>query len=182
VRPKWGLARATLQQYAEELLVVAARIDITVGEAIGSSVIEAAADGWAREQQQRQRASGLRWSHARFVQTATNWLQFLKRLEVPKPKLVPFADRLAELAAYRRDERGVSPATIRNQSWHVEKFLGWLDEQNHSFPAVSLEDVDAFLAHNGKRGWGRVSVATSSKAHRPKFYSIAIGSEHDRRH
>ena len=47
-----GLARATLQHYAQELLVVAKRIDITVGEAIGSSAIEEAADRWAREQHQ----------------------------------------------------------------------------------------------------------------------------------
>ena len=177
-----GLARATLQHYAQELLVVAERIDITMGEAIGSSAIEAAADGWAREQHQRQRVRGLRWSRTRFVQTATDWLRFLGRLEVPKPRAVPFADRLADFAAYQRDERGLSPATIRNQSWHVNKFLCWLGEQHRCFDSVSLEDVDAFLAHNGKRGWGRVSVATSSKAHRPKFYSIAIGSEHDRRH
>lgn len=173
-RASQGLARATLQQCAQELLVVAARIDITVGEAIGSSVIEAAADGWAREQQQRQRVSGLQWSRALFVQTATNWLQFLERLEVPKPKLVPFADRLADFAAFRRDERGLSPATIRNQSWHVEKFLGWLDEQNRSFATVSLEDVDAFLAHHGKRGWGRVSVATSAKALRAFFQHATV--------
>jgi integrase/recombinase XerD len=47
-----GMAHATLQRYAQELLVVAAHIDITVGEAIESSVIDAAANHWAREQQQ----------------------------------------------------------------------------------------------------------------------------------
>src|SRR5437868_10983975 len=41
-----GMVRATLQRYAQELLVVAERIDITIGEAIGSSAIEAAADCW----------------------------------------------------------------------------------------------------------------------------------------
>ena len=169
-----GMARATLQRYAQELLVVAERIDITIGEAIGSSAIEAAADRWAREQHQRQRAHGLRWSRELFVQTATDWLRFLGRLEVPKPKIVPFADRLADFAAYRRDERGLSPATIRNQSWHVEKFLRWLGEQNRSFDDVSLEDVDAFLAANGKRGWGRVSVATSAKALRAFFRHAAV--------
>jgi site-specific recombinase XerD len=46
----------------------------------------------------------------------------------------------------------------------VEKFLGWLGEQNRSLDDVSLEDVDAFPAGNGKRGWGRVSVSTSAKA------------------
>ena len=49
-----GLARTTLQRYAQELLVIAERIDITTGDAIGSSVIEAAASRWAREQRQRQ--------------------------------------------------------------------------------------------------------------------------------
>ena len=45
-----GLARATLVRHAQELLVIAERIDITRGEAIGLSTIEAAADRWAREQ------------------------------------------------------------------------------------------------------------------------------------
>jgi hypothetical protein len=168
------MAHATLQRYAQELLVVAERIDITVGEAIESSVIDAAADHWAREQHQRHRAGGQRWSRELFVQTATDWLRFLGRLEVPKPKIVPFVDLIADFAAHRRDERGLSPATVRNQNWHVEKFLGWLGEQNRSFDDVSLEDVDAFLAANGKQGWGRVSVATSAKALRAFFKHAAI--------
>jgi len=90
--------------------------------------------------------------------------------------MVAFADRLADFAAYRRDERGLSPATIRGQSWHVEKFLGWLGEQNRSFANVSLEDVDAFLVNKGKEGWCRVSVATSAKALRAFFqYAAARG-------
>jgi integrase/recombinase XerD len=169
-----GMTRATLQRYAQELLVVAERIDIAVAEVIESSVIDAAADHWAREQHQRRRVGGLRWSRELFVQTATDWLGFLGRLEVPKPRIVPFADRIADFSAYRRDERGLSPATIRNQNWHVEKFLTWLDERNRSFGNVSLEDVDAFLAATGKRGWGRVSVATSAKALRAFFKHAAI--------
>jgi hypothetical protein len=75
-----GLARATLQHYAQELLVVAERIDITVGEVIGPLAIEVAADRWAREQHQGQRAHGRQWSRELFIQTATNWLHFLGRL------------------------------------------------------------------------------------------------------
>jgi integrase/recombinase XerD len=88
---------------------------------------------------------------------------------MPKPKIVPFAHLIADFAAYRRDERGLSPATVRNQNWHVEKFLRWLGEQNRSLNDVSLEDVDAFLAANGEQAWGRVSVATSAKALRAFF-------------
>jgi integrase/recombinase XerD len=168
-----GMAYATLQRYAQELLVVADRIDITISGEIELSAIEAAADCWARQQRQRRRMRDLRWSRELFVQTATNWLSFLGRLEVPKPRSVPFADQLADFAAYRRDERGLSPSTIRNQSWHVEKFLRWLGEQNRSLANISLEDVDAFLTSEGKQGWGRVSLATSAKALRAFFKHAA---------
>ena len=169
-----GLARATLLRHARELLVVAERIDINIGGAISPSVIEAAADRWAAEQVQLQRVQGLRWSQELFVRTATAWLHFLGRLEEPKPKILPFADRLADFASYQRDERGLSSVTIRNQGWHVEKFVGWLGEQNRSFDLVSLEDVDAFLANHGKQGWNRVSVATSAKALRAFFRHAAV--------
>jgi site-specific recombinase XerD len=164
-----GLARATLQRHAQELLVIAERIDINIGVAISPSTVEAAADRWAAEQHQRRRTQDLQWSRDLFVRTATTWLHFLRRLEEPRPKILPFADRLADFAAYRRDERGLSPVTIRNQGWHLEKFLGWMEDQSRSFNDVSLEDVDAFLASNGKQGWGRVSVASSAKALRAFF-------------
>jgi hypothetical protein len=129
-----GLARATLVRRARELLIIAERIDITLGEAIGLSTIESAADRWAREQRQRQRAHGVRWSQEFFIQIATDWLHFLGRLEVPKPKIMPFADRLADFAAYQRDERGLSIARKRGRAVQcpkrraprVRKFvLGW---------------------------------------------------------
>ena len=168
-----GLAGATLLRHARELLVIAERIDITLGM-IGTPAIEAAADRWAREQHDRHRVQALRWSRKLFVQTATNWLHFLGCLDEPQPKSALFADRLADFAAYQRDERGLSPATIHGQGWQVEKFLSWLDQQNRSFDNVSLEDVDTFLADNGKRGWGRVSVSTSAKALRAFFRHAAI--------
>ena len=169
-----GLAGATLLRHARELLVIAERIDITVGETIGLPAIEAAADCWARQQHRRHRVQSLQWSRKLFVQSATNWLHFLGCLEEPQPKIAPFADRLADFAAYQRDERGLSPATIRGQGWQVEKFLSSLGEQNRSFDDVSLEDIDAFLAHNGKRGWGRISVSTSAQALRAFFRHAAM--------
>lgn len=168
-----GYAHRTLQRCAQELLIVAERLDISAGKAIGLPLIEVAADRWAREQHERQRAGGLRWSRELFIQTAKDWLHFLRLLEVPKPNTVAFADHLADFAAYRRDERGLAPATVRVQSWHVKNFLGWLGEQNRSFANLSLEDVDAFLVGKGKEGWGRVSVAASAKALRAFFQYAA---------
>ena len=135
-------------------MVIAERIDITIGKTIGLPAMEAAADCWDREQHDRHRAQADGWSRKLFLQTATNWLHFLGCLEEPQPKIAPFADRLADFAAYQCDERGLSPATVKGQGWQVEKFLSWLSAQNRLFVAVSLEDIDAFLAHNGKRRWG----------------------------
>ncbi len=168
-----GLASATVLRHARELLVIAERIDITRGETIGSPAIDDAADRWAREQHDRHRVQALQWSRKLSVQTATNWLHFLGCLDKPQPKSTPFADRLADFAAYQREERGLSPATIHGQGWHVAKFLSSFGEQNRSFNDVSLEDVDTFLADNGKRGWGRVSVSTSARALRAFFRHAA---------
>jgi site-specific recombinase XerD len=168
-----GLAGATLQRYARELLVIADRIDITSGEAIGLPTIEVAADKWARQQRQKQRVQDLRWSRQLFVQTATSWLHFLGRLQKPKAEISPWVDRLADFATYQRDERGLSPVTIASQGWHAEKFLSWLGKQNRGFDQVCLADVDAFLASQGKLGWSRVSVATSATALRAFFRHAA---------
>ena len=172
-----GLANTTLLRHARELLVMAERIDITLGETIGSHVIEAAADRWAREQHDRHRARGLYGSRQLFIATATEWLRFLGLLVEPKPEIVAFASaRLADFATYQRDERGLSPATIHNQGWYVDKFLRWVGAQNRSFQDVRLEDVDAFLADGAKRSWGRLSVASCAKALRAFFrYAAARG-------
>jgi integrase/recombinase XerD len=168
-----GLSGTTVVRHARELLVIPERIDITIGETSGAAVIEAAADRCAREQHGRRRVKVLQWSRISFVQTATNWLRFLGRLEESRAKTLPFADRRANFAAYQHSERGLSAVTIRGQSWHVEKFLSRLGEQNRSFGDVCLEDVDAFLASNGKRGWGRRSVSTSVQALRTFFRHAA---------
>ena len=164
-----GMARATLLRMARELLVIAERLDIAAGKTIGPRAIEAAADRWARYQHRRRRVQSLRWSRDLFIQTATAWLRFLQLLEETQNRPCSFADRIADFAADMRNERGLSPVTIRHQCWHAERFLQWLQDQNHPFDTVSLEDVDSFLAWNGQQGWSRVSVASAAKALRAFF-------------
>ena len=166
-----GFADRTLQRCAQELLVVAERLDIASNKIIELRVVEAAADQWAREQRQQKRARDLRWSRGLFIQTAKDWLQFLGILEMPKPQAVAFAERLADFAAYRRNERGLSPTTVHGQNWHLQEFFVWLGEHNRNFSHLCLEDVDGFLAGKGKAGLGRVSLATSAKALRAFFNS-----------
>jgi integrase/recombinase XerD len=166
-----GMARTTLLRIAQELLVIADRIDITAGQAIALPEIEAFAARWAREQKRRRRARQSRWSRELFVQTATSWFRFLGYLDQPEPKPTPLADSLRDFAAQASSERGLSPATVRNRCWHVQKFVDWLNGQRGPFHLddVALKDIHAFLAWGGQQGWSRVSVATSAKALRAFF-------------
>ena len=163
------MAQTTQLRIARELLVVAGRIDLTAQRQIRLPEIEAAADGWARYQQRRGHVHGPKWSRELFIQTAIHWLRFLERFQEREHQ--PRADEhiVQDFVSFMRDERGLSEVTIRGRCWHVHKFLDWLYDQNRCFEEVALTDVDAFLAENGKTGWGRVSVATSAKALRSFF-------------
>jgi integrase/recombinase XerD len=165
------MARTTLQRIARELLVIADRIDITAAQTIGLPDIEAFAARWAREQQRRHRAQQSRWSRKFFVQTATSWFRFLGHLDQSEPKPKPLADSLRDFAAHASSERGLSPTTVRDRCWHVQKFVDWLNGQRGPFQLddVSLRDIHAFLAWGGQQGWSRVSVATSASALRTFF-------------
>jgi len=164
-----GLAHATLLRLANELLVVAGRIDLTAERPISLPEIEAAADGWSRYQNRRHRAHCQKWSRGRFIQTAVPWLRFLERFQESEHQPRAYEHIVQDFASFMRDERGLSEITIRGRCWHVQKFLDWLNELNRSFDDVALQDVDAFLAGKGKTGWGRVSVATSANALRSFF-------------
>lgn len=166
-----GVARTTLQRIARELLVIADRIDIRPGQAIALPEIEAVAARWARQQQRRHRARQSRWSHEFFVQTATSWFRFLGHLEQSELKPTPLADSLRDFATHASSDRGLSPTTVRNRCWHVQRFEEWLNGQRGLFRLddVSLKEIQAFLAWGGQQGWSRVSVAASAGALRAFF-------------
>ncbi len=130
--------------------------------------IDAAADHWARQQKRRHRTQTKHWSRILFRQTATEWLRFLGRLYIPEPEAKPFASLVEHFVNDLQQTRGLSPVTIANYQWHIERFLSWFSTQQRIFAEVSVTDADTFLAHQGVH-WCRVSIATSAKALRTFF-------------
>ena len=153
---------------ARELLVVVQELDLVNNHVITPLAIETAADRWAQKQKRRQRAHTKRWSRIFFRQTATDWLRFLGRLHIPEPEPKPFASLVKHFVNDLQHERGLSPATIANYQWHIERFLTRFSTQQRGFAEVSVADTDAFLTHHGAH-WCRVSIATSAKALRAFF-------------
>jgi hypothetical protein len=66
----YGAAHGTLLRLANELLVVAERIDVNSGKSFSLADVEAAAESWTRYQLKRGRAHGKRWPRVRISLSA----------------------------------------------------------------------------------------------------------------
>jgi integrase/recombinase XerD len=110
-----GATRQTLLRLASELLLVARQIDLSDDRPIDLREVEAACERWVRHQRRHRRIRDPRFCRQRFVQTATQWLRFLGRLEQPPEKAPAFTHLVDEFADYMRNERGLSPCTIHSQ-------------------------------------------------------------------
>jgi site-specific recombinase XerD len=165
-----GAARETLLRIARELLVIAERIDVTAGKPIRRSEVDAAAQAWARQQKKRCRAESGEWSHRLFAQVAVAWLHFLGILEdLPNDERNVFSGQVADYIAHLRDERGLSPSTLRGQRWQIDGFLKHIAFSKASMASITVGDIDAFLESKGREGWCRVSVASCATALRSFF-------------
>ena len=161
-----GTSLATLRRLARELLVIVRDMDLR-STTISLDAIESAAECWARRQRRRGRVVQLRWSRSLFVRVAQDWLGFLGRLQEPEAEAACYAAMVQDFSQFLSAERGLSAATIRNYSWYVERFLGWLDAVGRDLATASILDVDTFMTQH--RGWSRVTSACCAKSLRSFF-------------
>ena len=169
-RAQQGCTRQTLLRIARELIPVVALLKMPSASRVTAEQIGTVAERWARQQYRRGRAHSLRWSRKLFVQTAVDWLRFLGRLDEPTAKPLPFKAEIEEYRGWMTAERGLSPITIYNYSWHLKQFLQWCEEHSQPLGGIQVSDVDAFLGSRGNKGWCRVSIVTSVKALKSFFY------------
>jgi site-specific recombinase XerD len=62
------------------------------------------------------------------------------------------------------EERGLSPGTLRNRRWHLEKLLDWLHERGRRVSDLNLRDLDACLEHLHSKGLARVTMKIHTNA------------------
>lgn len=169
-----GYARSMLRKMAWQLLVIATTVDlrrrtVSVGE------IAHAARRPTRVIRHRD-ASGASppGTQQLFVSVATKWLRFLGRLEAEPAKETAFTGFVSEFERHMRDERGLSPATIRTRCERVNWFFASIPEQRSSVQAITISDVDHFLAAKGAAGWTRPSLDALAASLR-SFFKYAQG-------
>ena len=165
-RARDGTSVATLRRIARELYVIVREMDLR-STTISLDAIESAAEYWARRQRRRGRVGQTRWSRSLFVQVAQDWLGFLGRLQGAEVEAACYGPMVQDFSRVLRAERGLSAATIRDYSWYVEKFLGWLDALRRDLATVSVLDVDAFIKRHDS--WSRVTSACCANSLRSFF-------------
>lgn len=80
-----------------------------------------------------------------FVSVATRWLRFLGRLELPPKPVSRFADKITAFADFMRNEKDLSPVTIHERCWIVQRVLDRLASPDGTLNAVSVGEIDSAL-------------------------------------
>jgi site-specific recombinase XerD len=160
---KQGHAVATIRAVARDILVLAARMEISVLTRPTSATVEAVVAQWMESTQRSSPAI-----RTRMVNIGKAWLRFAGLFaEVERSE--PFADQVEQFIRYMRDERGLSPATIESRLKTVQGFLSWLEPRKPSLSSVELTDVDQHLSAKGRECWSRRTVATNAQRLRGFF-------------
>jgi site-specific recombinase XerD len=115
-----------------------------------------------------------RSSRLLFIHTATAWLRFLGLLKERHPTREPFFCYVEHYVDFMRDQRGLSPATISNCRDEIGHFLATVCRPDKALDAVTIHDVDAYLAYQGNHGWARTSLHALASTLR-NFFRYAEG-------
>jgi site-specific recombinase XerD len=109
-----------------------------------------------------------------FIHIATAWLRFLGLLKEHHPKQKPFTRYIEHYADFMRDQRGLSPVTISNCCGEIVNFLSTVWHPDATLDAVTIHDIDAYLAYQGNHGWARTSLHALASTLR-NFFRYAEG-------
>lgn len=157
------MALKTLRAVAQILLVICSRLGLAgrPGEVIHLDELQRQA---ALSVRKRFRCPNWKTGNAArrfFLSQATQWLQFLGRLEQRPTPSSPHAALIAAFADYMRCDRGLSPSTIRNRCWLVRRFLDRLSITDGSLHALTISQIDAvFTSMLSQDGYARATIQT----------------------
>lgn len=168
-----GYPHATMRKIAWILLVFSRSMDFCRPGRITHQEIEFAVDHRVRLIQSG-RSNDSRSSRLLFIHIATAWLRFLGILEERRPRQEPFSHYIEAFADFMRDQRGLSPVTISNYRDEIANFLATVWHPETTLDAISVKDIDAYLAYQGNHGWVRASLQELASALR-KFFQYAEG-------
>jgi integrase/recombinase XerD len=159
-----GFGKATLTRIAGIVLTAACDLHAEGGLDVDEKRLEAAAARIEAIRWQAGIRDATREYRRDFLRVTSRWLLFLGHLQTQAPTPRPYAALLDDFARWMTEERGLSPSTLKNRRWHLEKLLDWLLERGRRVSDLSLRDLDAYLQHLHSKGLSRVSIKIHTNA------------------
>ena len=147
-----GVRPPTLVKLAAYLLRLIRLLNLTEVRVVCVAEVEAAVSEWWRPGMDGFRKRGAHHIRTRFAANSLRWLRFLGWLKEPeKPPRRPPTPQVAAFAAWAREERGYSEATVESCCAVAEEFFRFLAESETPFASVSVVDVDRAIAAKSAR-------------------------------
>ena len=132
---------------------------------LGLATVETAVQEWCRNVPAV--------SAADFRRHAFRWLRFLGWLEEPVRDAHPHARQVEAFAAWMRDHRGLSEATIGNCRYESDRLFAWAAGRNLMLADMTIGDVDEFLAARIADGALRRTSARAAAGCLRSFFRFA---------
>lgn len=171
-----GYPRQSLKKIAWVLMVFSQSLDPSRMKRMTRQEIAFAVDHRVRFLRRPEHAHESRSSRLLFIHISTAWLRFLGYLEEDPVEPQPFFPLVDDFVNFMAEERGLSAATITFRREQVTHFLGDTWPATGGLNAITIRDVNAYLARQGERGWSRRSLHTLADALRSFFrYAQAQG-------
>ena len=112
-------------------------------------------------------------SAADFRRHAFRWLRFLGWLDEPVPDAHPHARQVEAFAAWMRDDRGLSEATVSNCCYQSDRLFAWAARRNLMLADITIGDVDKYLAERIAAGGLRRTSARAAAGCLRSFFRFA---------
>ena len=126
------------------------------------ATVERSVQEWCRSRSER--------SAANFRCHALRWLRFLGWLDEPPRDTHPHVRQVETFAAWMRDERGLSEATVGNCLYSSNRFFAWAARLNLMLADITIGDVDTYLAERiAAGGLRRTSARAAAECLRSLF-------------
>jgi integrase/recombinase XerD len=167
-----GMSKCTLRMKARLLMPIAEylRLAERPNDAISLVEIEKAARRWSRHNWPSPKSPKTKRAREYFIAQGAGWLTFLNRLQtVPEPVTV-CSQMLGEFRSFMKEDRGLSPTTVKYNCSTVRPFLDRLLEGKRSLEAITVSDVDSLLAQKvNEEHYARVSIRDYASSLRSFF-------------
>jgi integrase/recombinase XerD len=151
-----GARRTTLRKCANDQLSLVCLLDLTEGDRVSRSQVEAAATLWSQPKGRRCEWTASPKTRDRFVSHGVRWLAFLGWLDQADDGRHPHDAEVRAFARWAREERGLSDETVQSYCAAADRFFDRLAAKGVRLSAVVMTDIDDAVAAEHERGaWGR---------------------------